>query len=85
MRKNATYLLILAGAVALIGAGCVGQNTMPSDSASDADAIDAAIDAEINAAADIDTEESKASSDVDVVESDKPELNSLNEMQYDLP
>lgn len=47
-------------------------------------AIDAAVEAELNAATGVESEERAGDADADVVESDKAELNSYSEVQYEL-
>jgi hypothetical protein len=87
MGSKAKYLL-LAAAVALMGQGCEGIFNAQVDSSAETGAsseVDATIDAELDAAVDIEAEERAGDEEADVVENDKAELNSYNEVQYDLP
>jgi hypothetical protein len=87
MSPRVKYLLALAGTLSLLGQGCAAntQVDINANSQTPAAEIDAIIDAEIDAAAEIDAQEREGDSDPDVVENDKTELNSYSEIQYDLP
>lgn len=84
---KASRLFALAALLPLLGQGCaltqqaqIGVRAQPP-----AAAIDAAVEAELNAATGVDGEERAGDADANVVENDKTELNSYTEVQYELP
>ncbi|MCK9360748.1 hypothetical protein M0Q28_00770 [Patescibacteria group bacterium] len=87
MLFKANRLLALAVMLPLLGQGCAvnQQAQVEAEAKTPAAAIDAAVEAELNAANGVNGEERAGDSDADLVESDKAELNSYAEVEYELP
>jgi DNA-binding sugar fermentation-stimulating protein len=87
MLFKANRLLALAVILPLLGQGCAvnQQAQVDVNTQTPAAAIDAAVETELNAANGVESEERTGDSDADLVESDKAELNSYAEVEYELP
>lgn len=84
-RKKALLFLPMALLV-LSGQGCPNGARLDLNVNGDTgDKIDAAVNADLNAAESIDKTNKEADEDADAIDTDDTELNSYTELNYDLP
>jgi len=87
MASKAKYLLLLAATLPLMGQGCSLMQSASVDTTATTPAgqVDAAIDAELDTAADVDSQERTGDADANLMNTDKAQLDSYSQTQYDLP
>ena len=87
MRKRTISLLALAAVLPLMGQGCSMQQSarINTSATSPSAQVDAAVNAELNTASDVNATERSGDSDADLMNTDKTQLDSYSQTQYDLP